>query len=117
MHYISVSELELLTFFEVEPTLLDSGDPWIYNDALYVIRIGEIDLSFAIRPSNKDVRIILKCRNSVLYELNSVSVEDVKYHHDSGRECLEVVISSADKLLLNLKPAISLTHVAGSGPL
>jgi hypothetical protein len=111
---ISASELDLLTFFEVEPTLSDPALPWIYNDALYTIWKGEVDLSFAIAPSYKCVRIILKHGGAVVYELNSKGVGNVKYHKDGGRECLEIIISRADKLLLNLKPAVSLSQVVDS---
>ena len=114
MSDISASELDLLTFFEVEPTLLDKAESWIYNDALYEIRKGEVDLSFAVSPCNKDVRIMLKCGGTVMYELNSMALEDVKYHNDDGNEFLEIVILSTDKLLLKLKPAISLSHIVDS---
>lgn len=112
MSSASVSELELLSFFEVVPKLLDPENVWDYNDALYEVNQGELELSFSLAPSYKDVRLILKRGNDTLYELNAVGVEDIKYHNDSGRESLEVVFNSRDRFLLRLKPTIAFLHEA-----
>jgi hypothetical protein len=93
---ISASELDLLTFFEVEPAFVDAKDPWPYTDALYEITRGELALSFAVAPAYKDVRIILRHGDQQVYELNAVGVNDVRYHNDSGRESLEIVFANDD---------------------
>jgi hypothetical protein len=110
MSSISVTELDLLTFFEVMPTLADPEDPWPYNDACYEVAQGEVALSFSIAPAYRDVRIVLKVGADVLYELNATGVEDVKYHNDSARESVEVVLNSQDRLLVWLKPRINVLH-------
>jgi hypothetical protein len=55
---ISVTELDLLAFFETEPQLLDPEDPWAYNDAAYHVQQGDLSLSFSIAPAYFDVRIL-----------------------------------------------------------
>lgn len=104
----TVTELDLLTFFEVQPTLLDPATPWLYNDALYRVEREGVELSFAFAPAYLDVRIILQQSGATVYELNATGVQDVRYHVDGGRELLEVVVSDRDRLLLRLKPAVSI---------
>jgi len=108
---VSATELELLTFFEVPPDLADPAAPWCYNDALYQAGRDGIDLSFALSPADHDVRIILKHGTRCLYELNAVGARDVRYLLDGARETLEVVLATNDKLFLNLKPSVTISHV------
>ena len=107
---ISAEEIDFVTFFECESKMLDEGVPWIYNEALYEFKQGDFTLSCSIAPSYKDVRLIFKCGDQVLYELNAMLVEDIKYHNDNGRETLEVVIDGRDRLWVRLKPVISVSH-------
>ena len=46
----------------------------------------------------------------MVYELNAVGVEDVRYHNDKGRESVEIVISIRDSMWLRIKPNISITQ-------
>jgi hypothetical protein len=110
MSVIRAEEIELLSFFEVEPRRLDKDVPWPYNDFLYEVQRGDLSLSFSVAPAYKDVRIILKKDETQLYELNAVGVEDVIYHNDKGREAVEIVINETDRLWLRVKPEIKLTH-------
>jgi hypothetical protein len=107
---ISAEELELLSFFEVEPKKQDRDVPWPYNDFLYEVAQGDLRLSCAVAPAYKDVRIILKRGGSTLYELNAMDVRDVKYHNDKGKESLAFVLSERETLWLRLKPEISITQ-------
>jgi hypothetical protein len=116
MPQVSIEEIELLSFFECEPKMKDQGVPWLYNDALYEFRQGSHSISFAFAPSYKDVRIIFKSGEAILYELNATGVKDVRYHNDSGLETLEVVISSLDTICIRLKPNVSIRHTAKDQP-
>ena len=111
----SAEELDLLGFFGMEPKRMDVDVPWPYNDFLYEVQVGDLSLSFAIAPACKDVRIILKAGNRVVYELNAVGVDDVKYHNDNGRETLEVVISTRDRLWVRVTPTIQLSQELSFG--
>ena len=110
MSTITADELELLTFFECEPKKLDADVPWVYNDLLYEFKQDGLALTFSVAPSYKDVRLILKNGDVVLYELNAVGVVDVKYHNDSSVETVEILINSQDRLWVRLKPILSINH-------
>lgn len=112
MSELSVTELDLLTFFEVEPKRVDPDDPWPYNDFLYENTFGGTDVSFSLAAAYKDVRLILKRSRHVVYELNAMGLHDVCYHSDAGRESLELIFSDKTRLLLFLKPEVSILHEA-----
>jgi hypothetical protein len=61
---IRAEELDLLTFFEVEPTRVDPHVPWPYNDFLYQVTRSDLDVSFAVAPAYRDVLLIVKRRGS-----------------------------------------------------
>jgi hypothetical protein len=107
---ITASQLDLLAFFEVEPKIRDADVPWPYNDFLYETTRGEFQISCAVAPAYKDVRLILSLNGSRLYELNAVGVNDVRYEKDGSGELLEVIISSRESLTLRLRPAVSIDH-------
>jgi hypothetical protein len=112
MNAITVSELEMLTFFEGQPTLRDQDVPWPYNEFLYKVSREDLSLSFALAPAYRSVNIILTQGEITLYEMSATGVEDVRYHSDKGREVIEVAICEKDKLWLRVKPSISLSHVS-----
>jgi hypothetical protein len=110
MRTISAEEWEVLSFFEVEPSVLDKGIAWPYNDFAYEVNQGDISLSCAIAPAYRDVRLILKHNGQKIYELNSVGVDDVKYKKEGDDEILEIIISPLDTIRLKIKPCIEINH-------
>lgn len=108
MKIISAEDFELLSFFEVEPELMDTETPWAYNDAVYHVSKNDLHLSFAIQPSCKDVRLILKQDKHILYELNAMAVLDVRIHADKDNEVLEIIASENESITLRLKPFLSI---------
>jgi hypothetical protein len=110
---ITASDLDLLTFFEVEPKPRDADVPWPYNDFLYETTRGEFKISCAVAPAYKDVRFILSLNGRMLYELNAVGVSDVRYEKDGEGELLEIIISSRESLTLRLRPEVSIDHHVG----
>src|SRR5436190_9967813 len=107
---LSIDEVDLLNFFAVEPTPLEPGIPWAYNDSVYETSDGRRHISFAVAPSVKDVRILLKLEDTLAYELNAVGVEDIRYHNDKGRESVEIIVSAVDSIWLRIRPNISITQ-------
>jgi hypothetical protein len=110
---MSIDEFDLLNFFAKFPQQLDPDVPWRYNDSVYEVVDGHVQISFAIAPSVNDVRIILKSNGAQLYELNAVGIEDLKFHNDKGRESLEIILSARDSVWLRVKPQISISQNAG----
>ena len=107
---LSVDEFGLLNFFTVIPVQRDEDVPWVYNDSQYEIMRGQNQLSFAIAPAYRDVRIRLRANGVLLYELNAMGVADVKIHNDKGHEWLEVVASERHSIRLRIGPEISINE-------
>jgi len=108
MHTISAKDYELLGFFEVEPELFEEDVPWIDNDSVYKVNRGDVDLSFAIQPNERDVRIIMSQNGKILYELNTTGVKDVKVLNEKKFELLEIKINEEQSIILSVKPEISI---------
>ena len=108
--HLSVNEFDLLDFFEAEPGQLDTNVPWIYNDSAYETSDGSIQISLAIAPAVKDVRVILRCNGVSLYELNALAVNDIRIRDDKGRKSLEIVLSAGNSVCITLKPRISISQ-------
>lgn len=109
MPNISAEEWELLSFFAVEPQLLDDA-PWAYNDALYTVKQGNLALTFAISLAYCDVRITISEGDSQIYEFNAKGVHDVEYLVESGVELLRICVDKSDSMpmILRMQPHISI---------
>jgi hypothetical protein len=101
------------SFFGAVPVKREDDVPWIYNDSAYVATKGQTEVSFAIAPAYRDVRIRLQVSGIVLYELNGMGIQDLVLHNDKGREWLEIVISPRQAVRLRIKPEISVTESLG----
>jgi len=107
---LSIDEYALLDFFGTLPVQRDEDVPWVYNDSAYEVTSGETQVSFALAPADRDVRVLLRVRGVLVYELDAMGVDDVKYHNDKGRESLQVIISQRQSIWLRVKPEISLAE-------
>jgi hypothetical protein len=110
MSGIIAQELELLECFGVEPQLLDPGVPWRYNDALYVVEVDGLSVSFAVQPAYRDVRLIVSRGGQRLYELNAVGVADVRIIDELGRDIVEVRLSEREWLRVQVRPTFEITQ-------
>ncbi len=109
MRNIKADELDLMTFFECDPKLLDPEDPWFYNDASYNYRKNDDSIIFSLAPSARDVRIIHTIDDVLVFEFNSMEILDVVYFIDeSCNEWLTVQISECSKIVISLKPHIKI---------
>jgi hypothetical protein len=106
MSYVSAEELELLSFFEVEPSRVDRDVPWPYNEFTYEIAHGQYSISFSIAPACKDLSITVSHGDAELYRLKAVAVKDVRYHKDAELETLEIVISDSDRIWFRIRPSL-----------
>jgi len=110
MNGISAEEWELISAFEVNPTYLDADERWPHADALFRIEKGEIALSFAVAPAVRNVRIVLNVAGAAVYELNAMSVLDVRYRKDGPHESVLVVLSETETVTVSVKPRIRVNH-------
>jgi hypothetical protein len=110
---ITAEELELLSFFEVEPSRADEHIPWPYNDFSYRVRIGPYLVVFGIAPSYPDVSVTISFNGAEIYNFCGLSVRDVRYHKNSDHETLEIVVSEKDSIWLRLRPSIMITQRSG----
>ena len=112
MRTISAEEWQLHSFFEVEPSVeLDEETvSWPFCDAVFRVSQGDVNLSFAIHPARKDVRILLSLRSDVLYELNAGDVHDVRYVARPYSEVLEIELEPANVFAIQVRPKITIEH-------
>lgn len=115
-HPLSVDEFSLLNFFGAVPVQVDDDVPWVYNDSAYEVTTGQVQVFFAVAPADRDVRIRLRLRGIVLYELNAMGVQDVRLHNDKGREWLEVIVSPRQSIRLRIAPEISVAESVDDPP-
>lgn len=113
MKTITAQEWELLSFFEVEPELLDSGEPWVFNGALYRVIHDDVVLTFAVQPSYRDVRLALAVNGQTTYELSAMGVDDVLYRKEDGVETIEIRLEERHSVLLSLKPHLKISQKWG----
>jgi len=112
-NYVSVEELELLSFFEVEPSRADRDIPWPYNDFCYQLEIGPYAVSFSIYPACRELSLSIAHSGAELYSLRAIRVKDVLCHKDGDLETLEIVVSDSDTIWLRLRPNLLITQDAG----
>ena len=106
-------ELELLACFGVEPQLQEASVPWLYNDAVYLIEIDGLSVSFAITPIHPAVRLIVRRDGQLLFEFNAMSVTDVRVIDERGVDAVEIVLSEESWLRITLRPAFEITQGFG----
>jgi len=110
MTMITVEELELLTFFEVEPELCDPATPWPYNDFIYQLQLGQYHIHFGISPAYRDVSIRIRHADIEIYSLNALSVKDVSYQKNAEGESLDIRISDSEHIVFKLRPHFSIAQ-------
>ena len=110
---ITAEELDLLSFFEVEPTRADADIPWPYNDFSYRVELGPYLVEFGIAPSYPDLSFSISHNGSEIYSFTGLSVKDVRYHKDADSETLEIAISDKDSIWLRLRPSVMIKQRAG----
>jgi hypothetical protein len=106
----TADEYALVGFFGGLPRLREEEVPWQYNDACYAVSDDGHELTFAIAPSYRDVRVRMTAIGTdvCLFEFHAAPIQDIRVHRDKVRESLEVVIAPGNSLWLVLAPKISL---------
>lgn len=94
--------------FGASSTQLVEDVPWEQGDSVYESSDSRAHVSFAISPTLKDVRIVLTFGGICIYEFNTKGVDDVKHHHEKGRELLEVSVAPGNSAWLSGKPQVAM---------
>ena len=110
MSSIAAQELELLSFFAVEPELAAGEQGWPYNGFLYRVKSGAYAVSFSIWPACQDIDLEISHLGHPIYSLRAQSIVDVRYHQDGGVETLELIVSDRDRIWLRLSPSLLVTQ-------
>lgn len=106
----SLEEIDLLSFFEVEPTRLDGDTPWPYSQLTYRTRVGQYQIHFCFTPSCLDVDLSVSNDDSEIYRFEGLALKDVRYHNDNGVETLQIVISDQDSVWFRIRPSLLITQ-------
>ena len=104
-------EYELMSFFEIEPEVLDKYIPWFYNTITFQKQYGDELLYCTFSPAYGDFDLTLVRNQKSKITLNLHNIESIKVLNDSKGEHLNVTFyehNSLKDLLLTLKPEVSI---------
>lgn len=104
---------ELMSFFEVEPQLLDSNleVPWFYNTITFQKQYADELLYCTFSPSYGDLDLTVVRNQKVKLRLDLHHIEEVVVLKDPSGEHLKITFDPDTLLkdfLLSLKPEISI---------
>jgi hypothetical protein len=108
--------LELLAFFETEPTLLDPGAPWIHNTATYETEHDGYSVRFEISPSYSTLKVTVAAAGREVAQAEVTAFTSLEISTDRGKETLIARFgeSAASALFLSVRPNVRLSVVASS---
>ncbi len=112
MDYVSAEELDLLNFFEVEPSRLDRDTPSPYNEFTYEVASAQYSITFVIAPAYKDVSLAVAHCGAEIYRFKGTAVKDVRCHKDAQLETLEIAVSDNDRIWFRFLPTLLITQDA-----
>jgi hypothetical protein len=105
-------EHELLALFEVEPTLLDAGIPWVYNTLTFASLRDGHRVECTIVPGYGELRVAWSNAAQSLVDIRLNQVEGLRVEIGKTREALVAEFSEKTGLgllTIELKPTIRLT--------
>jgi hypothetical protein len=105
---MTATELELLGCFGVEPRLRDADIPWFYNSASYHLEVDDLSVSFVVAPGYRDVRRTVRRGEVRLFEFDAICVRDVRVIDQQGVDAVEVILTEACWIRLQLRPTIEI---------
>ena len=107
---ISANEWEMLAFFSVEPTAVDAGVSWPYNEYTYLVEIDGYSFRCVLWPADHDIEFSVKRESEQLYFLRARGAQDVLYMESGNTEHLKVVLSEMDHVQITLRPSFQAQH-------
>jgi hypothetical protein len=109
-------DLAFLTFFEVEPVMLDPGAPWLDNTLTYLTERDGYVVRFEISPSNCSLKVAISFGGHEVADVELAEFTDLEIMTDGGKETLIARFgeSTASALFLTLRPQVRLAMLASS---
>ena len=110
------NDLEFLAFFEVEPTMLDPGVPWVYNTLTYLTERDGYVVRFQISPSYSTLKVAVSFGGHEIADVELTAFTDLQILIEGGRETLIARFgeTTASGLFLTLKPMVRIALIASS---
>lgn len=100
-------ELSLISLFECEPTLLDNGVPYFYNEATYKFsNQNNEDFCVSISPSYHEMKVTvtLAGSNELISVLEISNIEAIEILSDKKDESKIMITSPNSIIKINFKP-------------
>ena len=107
---LGICEWEALVFFGADPVSRAYGTEWFDSDSVYEVARADLNLSCAIHPIHRDVRLILRCGENVVFEWNAQGLDDICYIEEKNRTILKFISSGRDCTTLQVQPEITITR-------
>jgi hypothetical protein len=104
-------DYELISFFEVEPDVLDADIPWFYNTLTFQKQCADELLYCTFSPAYGDIDLTLSRDQKAKITLNLHNIKSIEILKDSNGEHLKATFHPDTLLkdfLLTLKPEISI---------
>jgi len=107
---LGVCEWEALAFFEGDPVSRAYGTEWFDSDSAYEIERGGFVVSCAIHPIHRDVRLIIRRDEKIIFEWNAQGLSDICYVEEVHRTILKFISSEDDYTTLQVTPEITINR-------
>jgi hypothetical protein len=101
---LSIQEWQLLSFFEVEPRLIDRDVPWAFNTAVYDATVGAYRVTLTIAPAYSDFQLQVRSADSTLLDISAKGITDIRYVKSSAGEIIEFLVRPKHLIELRLRP-------------
>lgn len=112
---LSITEADLVIFFEGEHISRQFGSEWFDSDSLYEYKASsDLKVTFSIHPIHHDIRICLFKNEINIYDYQGIGVQDILYLNKEGNELLRIEINDTDRLELQLSPTPKVVLATGS---
>lgn len=108
MNNISADEYGFLGLFGKDPDRQGLDDTWFFDDSVYELSDGPLTLLFSVLPHVRDVRIVLRMDNRIIYDYSAMGVQDIMIKDGS----IIVKVSNSESIWVVIKPGIEIKHGA-----
>ena len=103
-------DYELISFFEVEPEVLDKDVIWFYNTLTFSIKRGDEKVTLYISPAYGDIEIFWERTNELKIHWKLFNIQAIKIEKKDDKEYMRIISSNEymDDCFFFIKPSIKL---------